>query len=147
MRMTVIGYHGTDRATAERLVAGESFENSRNQYDWLGDGVYFWENAPQRAWKWADEAQLRRRKSGGRPAVVGALLNLDHCFDLLEPAYADLLQGAARLLEARWLSEAANGGKPVPKTSSHACTSTVRSSMHCFKRKRVLSCLMVDGIQ
>ena len=33
---TVVGYHGCDTETAERLIRGEPFERSQNDYDWLG---------------------------------------------------------------------------------------------------------------
>lgn len=40
---TVIAYHGCDVETAERLLSGEPFKPSQNDYDWLGEGIYFWE--------------------------------------------------------------------------------------------------------
>src|SRR5438105_2821011 len=44
---TVIGYHGCSRAFAADLLAGrvslEQWKLSRNNYDWLGEGIYFWE--------------------------------------------------------------------------------------------------------
>ncbi len=42
---TVLAYHGCDAAVAERLLRGEPFRKSENDYDWLGAGVYFWEYA------------------------------------------------------------------------------------------------------
>jgi hypothetical protein len=39
---TVIAYHGCDARVADRLLAGEPFRKSRNDFDWLGEGVYFW---------------------------------------------------------------------------------------------------------
>lgn len=39
---TVVGYHGTKKDTALRIVQGmEGFEPSRNEDDWLGHGIYF----------------------------------------------------------------------------------------------------------
>jgi len=35
---TVIAYHGCDAETAERLLAGDSFKPSVNDFDWLGQG-------------------------------------------------------------------------------------------------------------
>ncbi len=34
----VLGYHGCDRDVGERLLAGEAFQPSDNDYDWLGPG-------------------------------------------------------------------------------------------------------------
>lgn len=95
---TVIGYHGTRRATAEELVRGNPFRSSENADDWLGHGIYFWEYAPQQAWWWAE-----RRYGATQAAVVGTMIRLGRCFDLLDPRNGELLdrahQGAARMFE------------------------------------------------
>lgn len=97
---TVIGYHGTDAATANRLLAGAAFAPSANDYDWLGEGVYFWEYAPDRAWRFAVEMLARRRASGrrtrARPAVVGAVIQLGSCFDLLDTRFTSELPESFR---------------------------------------------------
>lgn len=50
----VLGYHGCDREVAERVLAGKTeVRSSTNAFDWLGSGVYFWENNPRRALSWA----------------------------------------------------------------------------------------------
>jgi hypothetical protein len=84
----VIGYHGCDKEIADRVLTGEGdLEYSSNQHDWLGKGIYFWEYGPHRAYEWA---QWRSKGIGGpgvkikSPAVVGALIQLGHCFDLLD---------------------------------------------------------------
>jgi hypothetical protein len=45
----ILGYHGCDADVATRLIEGEPFKASENDYDWLGPGIYFWESNPQRA--------------------------------------------------------------------------------------------------
>jgi hypothetical protein len=77
---TIIGYHGTTVTAAERLVSGERFLASDRDNEWFGRGVYFWEYAPKQAWWWA-----REHKANDRPAVVGAIIRLGNCFDLLDP--------------------------------------------------------------
>jgi hypothetical protein len=87
---TVVGYHGTLRSTALAIVAGErGFRPSQNDDDWLGHGVYFWEYAPQQAWVWAQRRYGRQRKP---IAVLGAMIRLGSCLDLLDP------NNAARLV-------------------------------------------------
>lgn len=76
---TIIGFHGTDIKTAEKLCHGELFKQSHNDYDWLGNGIYFWEYAPIRAWQWAKE------RFSDNAIVVAALIRLGYCFDLLDP--------------------------------------------------------------
>ena len=40
----VIGFHGCDASLVNRLVNVETtLKDSKNQYDWLGDGIYFWD--------------------------------------------------------------------------------------------------------
>ncbi len=82
---TVIGYHGTRRSTALRIVQGlEDFGPSQNDDDWLGNGVYFWEYAPQQAWLWARQRQ-RLKKWDEEIAVVASMIRLGFCLDLLDP--------------------------------------------------------------
>lgn len=39
----VIGYHGCDRAVAEKVLQNKThLKQSDNSYDWLGPGIYFW---------------------------------------------------------------------------------------------------------
>lgn len=89
----VIAYHGCDQATADKvLLKGEKLAPSEKNYDWLGRGIYFWEHGPTRAFEWAKD-----RKNQGKikkPAVVGAVLHLGNCFDLLDTRYTETLQRA-----------------------------------------------------
>lgn len=85
----VLGYHGCDLAFAESLLSGETkverWKASRNRYDWLGHGIYFWEHAPERARTWAEA----RNKAG----VVGAVIQLGQCLDFTDVDYTALLGG------------------------------------------------------
>ena len=69
----VLGYHGCDMVTGEKVLAGKAhLRSSENDYDWLGSGIYFWENSARRALDWAKFARdnpqltrwLRRATSG-----------------------------------------------------------------------------------
>ena len=41
----VIGFHGCDQSVVEKVIAGKTeLIASTNDYDWLGNGIYFWEN-------------------------------------------------------------------------------------------------------
>ncbi len=77
---TIVAFHGTTAETAADLVDGQPFRVSSNTDDWLGSGAYFWEYAPKQAWWWA-----REFKRYPRPAVVGAMIRLGNCLDLLDP--------------------------------------------------------------
>jgi len=75
----ILGFHGCDRSLARAVIDGKrSLRLSTNRYDWLGEGVYFWENTPQRALEFAAEFAGRKRqgKSAIRePAVIGAVVD------------------------------------------------------------------------
>jgi hypothetical protein len=82
----VYGYHGTsmDRAS---LIIKSGFKPSNNEYDWLGGGIYFWQDAPKRAWQWAQSTYPEN------PVVVKSRLRLDRsCLDLLDVGYSPLLK-------------------------------------------------------
>lgn len=74
--LLTLGYHGCDLATAQQVLGGLDFVDSEKDYDWLGTGVYFWENDPVRALDWATQ----RKKTP--PCVVGAVIALGICLDL-----------------------------------------------------------------
>ena len=79
----VIGFHGCDRSVVEKVIAGKTeLIASTNDYDWLGSGIYFWENNVERSWQWAKELSKRSNSSIKTPAVIGAVIDLGYCFDL-----------------------------------------------------------------
>jgi hypothetical protein len=90
----IIGFHGCDQSVADMLLNSDqpTFKKSTNDYDWLGSGMYFWENDPNRAWKYIHEAQKREPKRIKNPTVIGAVLDLGHCLNLVENRYITLLK-------------------------------------------------------
>ena len=71
-----IGFHGCDEDVARKVILNhENLVASHNEYDWLGSGIYFWENDSTRAWEFAKEKYIR-------PCVIGAAINLGYCLDL-----------------------------------------------------------------
>jgi hypothetical protein len=96
----VLGYHGCDEAVAQHLLGGGDFRSSRNDYDWLGWGIYFWEANPQRGLDFAKESAGRRGSKIRQPAVVGSAIDLGNCLDLMTMAGIDMVQSAYRSLAA-----------------------------------------------
>ncbi len=92
----VLGYHGCDAAVAERVLHGEALKPSTNDYDWLGNGVYFWEANPRRGLEFAQELASRPKGSSQvtTPAVVGAIIDLGLCLDLTTSAGLDQVRSA-----------------------------------------------------
>ena len=64
------------------MLDGASLKKSRNRYDWLGEGIYFWEHGPERALDFAREQ--KRRGKVASPFVLGAYIDLGRCFDLTD---------------------------------------------------------------
>jgi hypothetical protein len=89
----VLGYHGCDESVAEGLVNGKQFAISKNDYDWLGEGAYFWESDPLRGLQWAELARERGRPVK-TPAVVGAVIELGLCLDLTTQSSLDVIRTA-----------------------------------------------------
>jgi hypothetical protein len=94
----ILGYHGCDAEVADAVIAGKrQLKASQNDYDWLGEGIYFWEHNAQRAYDFAKQMQLRSHPSGQTietPAVVGAVIDLRHCLNLLDSTSIRLVSDA-----------------------------------------------------
>jgi len=78
----ILGYHGCDRKEGEKRLAGAPFRASTNDYDWLGEGIYFWEANPVRGIEFATEAMKRKGSRIKEPFVIGAVIDLGVCLDL-----------------------------------------------------------------
>jgi len=83
-----IGFHGCEKSRQEKLISESSyFKMSQESFDWLGHGMYFWDNNEKRAMQWAiDKQKVGKLK---KPSVVGAVLDLGRCFDLLDTSHID----------------------------------------------------------
>lgn len=95
-RYFVRGYHGTTLPRAQQIVTQGHFRISRNDYDWLGRGAYFFQDAPLRAWKWACHWVAPRTNE--QAAVVSVDIDLQGCFDLLDIANWRFIQLAHSML-------------------------------------------------
>lgn len=75
----LLGFHGCDLEVADKLINHPNrILKSEKPFDWLGHGMYFWENNMVRAFQWAKEKEKRGEIK--KAAVVGAALTLDNCF-------------------------------------------------------------------
>lgn len=84
----ILGFHGCDQSVVEKVVCGnDNLQVSTNDYDWLGHGIYFWENDPDRALEYARAFKAFPKRRQGKitnPAVLGAVIDLGHCLNLME---------------------------------------------------------------
>lgn len=99
----VLGFHGCDREIGEAVLAGDHIAPSVNDYDWLGEGAYFWENSPERALSYAEHIKKHFKRGKGsikNAFVVGAVIDLKLCLNLTDEGALEELRGAYELLVA-----------------------------------------------
>ena len=95
----IIGFHGCNKKTYENVIyKNKPLNPSLNTYDWLGNGIYFWEQNLERARLWAKD------KFGDDGAVVGAVIDLGYCLNLMDSKYIPLLKQGYELLKIRFES-------------------------------------------
>jgi hypothetical protein len=94
----IIGFHGCSKELRDKVVLGKtSLRHSNNAYDWLGDGIYFWQNNYQRALDYATNPPPRVQIKN--PAVLGAFFSLGNCLDFTDKKSLDLLKISYDTLE------------------------------------------------
>lgn len=108
----ILGYHGCSAEVGEKILAGDALlAESDKEYDWLGPGVYFWEADPNRAWEWANWKVSRGEYA--EPFVVGAVIDLGNCLDLMARDSLESLAGAySSLLQ---VTKAAGDDRELPR--------------------------------
>lgn len=125
---TVLAYHGCDAEVANQLLAGNPFKPSENNFDWLGGGTYFWEHGLDRALRFA---QFQKEQGNvNEPAVVGAILQLGRCFDLMDTRFTADLARAYEFCEALYSAQ----GRALP----------VNAGKTPDKKLRRLDCLVLN---
>ena len=115
----IFGFHGCDASLCNQLVNGNlHLDYSNNDYDWLGKGMYFWENDPNRALQWAEIAKAHPQNHKQKiinPAVVGAVICLGKCLDFMEIANLQKLKAIYDNLISQGVELPENTGKDFYK--------------------------------
>lgn len=111
----IIGYHSCDRKVGLDVLNGKTnLKPSLNDWDWLGGGIYFWEQEPYRALNYASEVAEEKQfnKIGiETPFVLGAIIQLGRCLNLVESQSLQILKEAHFGLTEAYKSL----GKNLPK--------------------------------
>lgn len=80
------------------MVSGkDQLKPSYNPWDWLGPGVYFWEENPYKALQYAEKCANKSQKFSGEihtPLVIGAIIELRNCLNLVEPNSINIVKEA-----------------------------------------------------
>lgn len=136
----MLGFHGTDSETAQKILSGSTrdLRASRNGWDWLGEGVYFWENDPVRAVSFARERMKWRGIKDKKVAVVGAVIDLGFCLNLFDQAALIELKAAHSSLA----SDFARMGLEMPANSGNSADLVLRNldqavmtHLHALRRR------------
>jgi hypothetical protein len=101
--LEIYGYHGTSQTKAKSILAN-GFRMSDNNYDWLGTGIYFFQDAPLRANQWAIQQHPTE------PAVICARLRLENCIDLFDVGWQPILKAVYNDFVGEYQSD----GQPLP---------------------------------
>jgi hypothetical protein len=124
----VIGYHACTEEFARDLLLGTKpiaeWTPSTNDWDWLGHGIYFWEHALERALRWGRE----KFPPPAVPGVLGAVIQLGECFDLLDERITAVVAKSYRELEQSYK----DGGLVLPKNRGRDW------------KRRELDCLVIN---
>lgn len=131
----LIGFHGCDRLRQQELLQNSAIiPKSDKPYDWLGHGMYFWENNFERALQWAHDN--KERGDGIKdPAVIGAVIELNYCCDLLDDSFIKMLSSFYKLMAKEYESI----GKSLPVNKDAA------SDHHKDKLIRFLDCATIES--
>lgn len=105
MPSTVTGYHGTLAESARTIVAQQRMNKSKNSYDWLGDGVYFWQDYREHAKVWAFD-----NYPGQKVGILKTSIDLGTCLDFPSRLFESMRIAAIVELERRCNA----GGRPMP---------------------------------
>ena len=109
IQFPVAGFHGTTRKSADEIIKC-GFRLSQNHYDWLGDGVYFFQDGLERASEWAIE---HHRKEA---AVVGAEILLVGCLDMMDTKWTKIMTQ----IYDQFLGKLKQSGMNLPSQTSGA---------------------------
>ena len=90
----VLGFHGCNEETFKMVIKQRNhLKPSENDYDWLGHGIYFWENSYERAYDWAKAKYHEHAK------VIGAILDLGYCLNMTDYKSSEILKTGFELLK------------------------------------------------
>jgi hypothetical protein len=106
----LFGFHGCRKDVYSAVIRkSRPLEPSNNSYDWLGSGIYFWENSYARAFDWA----VARYE--GDAAVIGAVIDLGYCLNLTDYQNAEYIRNGYLVLKAEY------GDEGTPHAAEQKC--------------------------
>jgi hypothetical protein len=145
--LSIIGFHSCDQEVGIRVLNGnDELLPSNNSWDWLGSGIYFWEQNPGRALEYAIESSKRvqfNKVPIRVPFVLGAIVELRNCLNLVESQSLQILQAAYSTLK-KIMHEA---GKELPKNNGNNRVLDCTVIQHIHKSHKELGLQPYDTIR
>jgi hypothetical protein len=98
-------FHGCDEKVRNKIVKSstEHLHPSGAQWEWLGDGIYFWENSYEKALEWANHIKNNPMPNISnpitKPSVLGAIVDFKNCLDFLDAKYLKLLKVSYEMIK------------------------------------------------
>lgn len=135
----VLAYHGCEEEIGKKLILdGGPIHRSDTGKEWLGPGFYVWESDPMRALEWASGKSKIKK-----PYVVGVVLDLGNCLDLLSRKSLEALKKSHEMLtEAKGNSQVLdshlcdNGSYPISNTTEKISTSRLDCEVINYLHKK-----------
>ena len=116
----ILGFHSCDKEIGLKALNGKTqLKPSKNKWDWLGHGIYFWEHNPHRALEYAKavaEDKQRAKAKIKTPFVIGCIIDLGKCLNLTEPSNYALIRESYKTLKATY----ERIGQELPKNEGGA---------------------------
>ncbi|MEO6229634.1 MAG: hypothetical protein ABJB11_04490 [Ferruginibacter sp.] len=132
-----IAFHSCDKDLGLKIIAGADKLNlSQNKWDWLGPGIYFWEQNPSRALQYVKDCANKKQYFAGEiktPFVIGAIIELGHCLNLVDPASAPIIREAHELFEKSTIE--AGKKMPVNNGANRPLDCAVIKSVHATAKR------------
>ena len=137
----ITGFHSCEKDIGLDILNGKyGLKASENKWDWLGGGAYLWEQNPDRALEYAIECAEGDQKFNGKiktPFVIGAIIELGNCLNLLEPNSIAILKKAYEGLKAT--TDAAKKPMPVNKGANRALDCAVIQYVHQTNKAEIIA--------
>ena len=134
----ILAFHGCDKKLRDAVSSGATnLIQSSNDYDWLGHGVYFCENSHKRALEFATLLKKNPSKAKVKintPSVLGAVICLGNCLDLIESESLQLLKEGYEILH----DTSQKTGFPLPQNK------TTKTSKDLLLRN--LDCAVIETL-
>ena len=129
----LIGFHGCEASTRDALLNNpDTIRKSDKPYDWLGHGMYFWENNAERALQWAKDKNKRGEITN--PTIVGAVMDIGYCCDFTDTRFITMIKVYYSLL-AKTYKEA---GEELPQNKD------IKEDKYKDKILRELDCKVIE---